>query len=81
MYGNVWEWVGDWFDDNFWFDENYYRNGPPVDPAGPASGSHRVIRGGGWNNSAMNCRSAYRYYYPPDAFDSLLGFRLALSSE
>ncbi|MDR1242622.1 MAG: formylglycine-generating enzyme family protein [Deltaproteobacteria bacterium] len=73
MYGNVWEWVQDWFA------EEYYSYSPSVDPAGPASGSQRVIRGGGWNNSASNCRSAYRYYYPPDGSAILLGFRLVLS--
>jgi formylglycine-generating enzyme required for sulfatase activity len=81
MYGNVWEWVEDWFA------EDYYRVSPSIDPAGPASGpasgGFRVIRGGGWNNSARNSRSAYRYYYSPDVGDSagLLGFRLALSPE
>ena len=32
MLGNVWEWVNDWYD------ENYYQNSPSQDPAGPASG-------------------------------------------
>jgi formylglycine-generating enzyme required for sulfatase activity len=40
--GNVWEWVNDWFDDD------YYQNSPRRDPRGPAEGQYRVLRGGSW---------------------------------
>ena len=40
MLGNVWEWVNDWYD------QNYYQNSPSQDPDGPASGELRVLRGG-----------------------------------
>ena len=40
--GNVWEWVSDWFDDQ------YYHDSPHVDPRGPANGQYRVLRGGSW---------------------------------
>jgi len=42
--GNVWEWVNDWFDDD------YYQNSPRLDPRGPAKGQYhyRVLRGGSW---------------------------------
>jgi formylglycine-generating enzyme required for sulfatase activity len=68
MHGNVAEWCNDWYID--------YGSGTlPVpaatDPTGPASGSYRLARGGGYNNNAPHCASAYRYthsnyyyYYP-----------------
>ena len=68
LLGNVWEWVGDWYGN--------YPGGAVTDPAGPASGSERVIRGGGWYGSAASCRSAIRYRNSPGIRDHLLGFRL-----
>jgi formylglycine-generating enzyme required for sulfatase activity len=50
----------------------------PADPAGPASGSHRVFRGGGWGSHAGNCRSANRLSGSPDRRHNFLGFRLSL---
>jgi formylglycine-generating enzyme required for sulfatase activity len=72
MYGNVWEWVQDWYG------ENYYRSSPATDPAGPWSGWRRVVRGGNWSSLAWSCRSANRGSYPPGSRDDRLGFRLAL---
>ncbi|MDX2032705.1 MAG: SUMF1/EgtB/PvdO family nonheme iron enzyme [Blastocatellia bacterium] len=43
-------------------------------------GSNRVIRGGSWNNSAVNCRSANRNNADPGNRDDNLGLRLVSTS-
>jgi formylglycine-generating enzyme required for sulfatase activity len=68
MHGNVWEWVQDWY--------GTYAAEPVTDPQGPASGSGRVARGGGWGGDAGHCRSAFRGYGAPGYRDGYLGFRL-----
>ncbi|MGH8693758.1 MAG: SUMF1/EgtB/PvdO family nonheme iron enzyme [Burkholderiales bacterium] len=40
------------------------------------NGSNRVNRGGGWNNNAVNCRSANRNHDAPGNRNDNLGFRL-----
>jgi formylglycine-generating enzyme required for sulfatase activity len=70
MHGNVWEWVLDWYD------ENYYKNSPGADPLNTSAASSRVIRGGGWNDRPWSVRSAFRSGYSPGYRDYALGFRL-----
>ena len=43
---------------------------------GADSGSNRVKRGGSWNNTASNCRSAYRNNNGPSNRNNNIGFRL-----
>ena len=69
MYGNVWEWVQDWY--------GAYPKEPQHNPSGPEQGSDRVIRGGGWGLGAGYCRSAYRLMDDPGVRGNNLGFRLA----
>lgn len=73
IYGNVWEWVQDWYGDK------YYAGSPEVDPNGPASGSSRVTRGGSWHGEALYCRSSHRdYIMPHSRSNDNVGFRLVL---
>ncbi|MDR2668611.1 MAG: formylglycine-generating enzyme family protein [Desulfovibrio sp.] len=75
MYGNVEEWVQDWYS------ENYYSNSPPSDPRGPSSGIGRVVRGGGWCFPALYNTATYRNANRPSARFGFTGFRVALSPE
>ena len=72
MHGNVWEWCQDWHGD--------YPKQSVTDPRGPEVGSDRVLRGGGWSNGAVHCRSAFRYWLDPSYRLDWNGFRLALGS-
>lgn len=69
MSGNAWEWVSDWFS------EDYYSESPEKDPAGPPLGTFRVLRGGGWH-SGGGCTSVHRRNgLPPNWVDFAGGFR------
>jgi formylglycine-generating enzyme required for sulfatase activity len=74
MHGHVWEWCQDWFGD--------YAGGSAVDPAGPATGSHRVVRSGywyGWSGGAWYCRAAGRSAEGPGNMGRHFGFRVVLA--
>jgi formylglycine-generating enzyme required for sulfatase activity len=71
MAGNVWEWVSDWYD------ENYYKNSPPRDPQGPSNGKYRVVRGGSWLPSTYGVRVSSRARSVTTHWYDGLGFRCA----
>ena len=72
MHGNVSEWVWDYYSE--------YSTEAQTDPAGPASGTLRVYRGGGWNDFAKNMRSAYRATLEQNKGSFNLGIRLVLNA-
>jgi len=75
MHGNVWEWCNDWYNGD-------YGAGVVSNPTGPSTGYGRVLRGGGYSDIAVDCRSAHRHYsnqYVPLLNFAFTGFRIAQS--
>ncbi len=72
IHGSVWEWCNDWY--------GTY-SGDETDPEGAGSGSHRVLRGGGFLDSAFHSRSACRGKNPPNVTDYAFGFRPVRSTQ
>ena len=72
MHGNVWEWCADWYGD--------YSATAVDDPQGSSSGSHRMIRGGSWVNSAYGCLVANRCADYPARSGIIIGFRVTRST-
>lgn len=73
LHGNVWEWCQDWLAP--------YPGGTVIEPVGPASGSERVFRGGGWSFAAFYARSAHRWGFFPEVRGDGLGLRVVLAPD
>ncbi|MBU1701911.1 MAG: SUMF1/EgtB/PvdO family nonheme iron enzyme [Candidatus Eisenbacteria bacterium] len=71
MAGNIFEWCNDWHVCEL-------GTAPAIDPAGPGSGTYRVIHGGCWDHSSSYMPNALRpTNQNPNTSSFLLGFRAA----
>ena len=69
MHGNASEWCSDWYDKDF------YSSSPSKNPQGPATGQQNVIRGGAWDDTTRDLRSADRNKLGPTETSFRVGFR------
>lgn len=72
MHGNVSEWCQDYY-------ERGYPEGVRTNPAGPATGDLRSVRGGAFDEPATRARSAARRGMQPELRDRGVGFRVVLA--
>jgi formylglycine-generating enzyme required for sulfatase activity len=67
MGGNVLEWVMDWLGD--------YPTEAQTNPAGPGTGSQKILKGGSWFSPPVYSRGAARGSAEPDIRFDYIGFR------
>lgn len=70
MYGNVWEWVEDWYD------ENYYAKSPEKDPLNNRMSESSIIKGGSCYNSVEFLRQSVRIPHSSNYESDDIGFRV-----
>jgi serine/threonine-protein kinase len=69
MAGNVYEWVNDWYG------SSYYSSSPGSNPPGPATGTSKMLLGGGWYSAGYVLLAAGRNYNTPTIQNYHVGFR------
>jgi formylglycine-generating enzyme required for sulfatase activity len=81
MAGNVWEWTrslwgGEWEEPEYGYPYNPNDGRENLDAPGNVS---RVLRGGSWDYTRDDARCAVRYWFFPDFWLDLIGFRVVVS--
>ena len=72
MFGNVWEWVGDFYE------ASYYLHSPKEDPPGTETGTERVLRGGSYDHNSLLNAAVTRVKFAPTGRNPSFGFRLLM---
>ncbi|MBS0164847.1 MAG: formylglycine-generating enzyme family protein [Nitrospira sp.] len=72
--GNLYEWVRDWYAEDFY---SSFLNNPAINPRGPSEGTAKVQRGGSYINTPYRLRSSFRTKGDPTEQDPNVGFRCA----
>jgi iron(II)-dependent oxidoreductase len=72
MVGNVWEWISDWYHDNYYRSEKSFEN-----PVGPRQGNQKVLRGGSYKETVQNANAYRRIGCLPTRKGTDIGFRCA----
>ncbi len=73
MAGNVFQWVNDFYD------ENYYTSMPAQNPTGPTAGDSHSIRGSSFESEAAQTASGVRHFGGPAYHSRDLGFRCVVN--
>ncbi len=73
--GNVFEWVDDWYA------EDYYAQTPAENPLGPEEGIYKIYRGGSYLSQDEQVNSIDRYFAKPEEHAADIGFRCVLTGD
>ena len=79
MAGNVSEWVGDWYGEQFYAQQA--SQGTVINPTGPITGLQKVLRGGSWNTVPFFTRTVHRQSWDPEDGQRWIGFRCAANPD